>query len=427
MIGLIFGLQVIVMANGCMCCRVRGDFVDAFKSIFATATAGNHPELDGILLELSGLSDLAPVVQTFFSDPFVQARVQLDAVVCVCDALATVNALQTLYEHETEVLTTTATTTTTSLEQTQAQTAPVSSLIPPRSSLIPEKSNGVTHSLGHALAKQLELFQHHVMLSDRVLLNKIDLLEPTPSQPFASDSNATVADLSPSPLPPSNEALQMVQSAIHRINPHCHLIPCVRAQVDLTSIMNISAFSLARSLDVDADLADLFSEETGQKKIRPSNEHAHRVFTSVGVEISDEPIDWKRFETFFVSMLKDYPTDICRMKAVIWTSTGDRQVVHSVFGHVETERGVWPVDASTVKRTRVVFIGVFGKVVKEKIKNGIQDCRVSRTYQSAGSTSSTAASVASGTTSSLSSLTNSVLSRPAVTRIKDLRDFDSSL
>eukprot|EP00512_Aurantiochytrium_limacinum_P002377 CAMPEP_0171508536 /NCGR_PEP_ID=MMETSP0958-20121227/14220_1 /TAXON_ID=87120 /ORGANISM="Aurantiochytrium limacinum, Strain ATCCMYA-1381" /LENGTH=267 /DNA_ID=CAMNT_0012045577 /DNA_START=104 /DNA_END=904 /DNA_ORIENTATION=- len=74
--------EVVLMPNGCMCCRVRGDLVDTFKRLI-----GRAKTLDGVVLELSGLSSLAPVVQTFFSDSFVQRSLQLDSVICVIDGL----------------------------------------------------------------------------------------------------------------------------------------------------------------------------------------------------------------------------------------------------------------------------------------------------------------------------------------------------
>ena len=99
--------EVVLLPNGCMCCRVRGDLRDAFKRIIKAAYASpasggsavntgdgrpttqqqqqqQQPQqtqqqqqqqqpvqqlprargLDGLVLELSGLSELGPVVQT---------------------------------------------------------------------------------------------------------------------------------------------------------------------------------------------------------------------------------------------------------------------------------------------------------------------------------------------------------------------------
>jgi hypothetical protein len=43
--------EVILMPNGCLCCRVRGDLVQALKKICL-----EHTDLDGIFIELSGTS-----------------------------------------------------------------------------------------------------------------------------------------------------------------------------------------------------------------------------------------------------------------------------------------------------------------------------------------------------------------------------------
>merc|ERR1719335_717093 len=81
--------EVIVMPNGCLCCRVRGDLVEALKGLAGESLekpAADQPPLDGLIIECSGLSEVTPVAQTFFADPYVQAAYRLDGIVCVCDA-----------------------------------------------------------------------------------------------------------------------------------------------------------------------------------------------------------------------------------------------------------------------------------------------------------------------------------------------------
>merc|ERR1719276_202685 len=79
--------EVVVMANGCLCCRVRGDLVDALKRIAENGVGVDvENPLDGLIIECSGLSEVTPVCQTFFVEPSVQSVYQLDGVVCVCDA-----------------------------------------------------------------------------------------------------------------------------------------------------------------------------------------------------------------------------------------------------------------------------------------------------------------------------------------------------
>ncbi|KKC27170.1 CobW family GTP-binding protein [Sphingomonas sp. SRS2] len=73
--------DVVMLSNGCLCCKVRGDLLATLKSLLA---GGEH--FDGILIETTGLADPGPVAQTFFMDPAITARTRLDAIVTVADA-----------------------------------------------------------------------------------------------------------------------------------------------------------------------------------------------------------------------------------------------------------------------------------------------------------------------------------------------------
>ncbi len=73
--------DVFTMNNGCLCCTVRGDLIRVITDILNRA-----PELDGILIETTGLAHPAPVAQTFFMDPDIVARTRLDAFITVADA-----------------------------------------------------------------------------------------------------------------------------------------------------------------------------------------------------------------------------------------------------------------------------------------------------------------------------------------------------
>jgi G3E family GTPase len=74
--------EFIEMNNGCICCTVRGDLIRILGKLLSR---GGDRQLDGILIETTGLADPAPVVQTFFVDETVKARARLDAVVTVVD------------------------------------------------------------------------------------------------------------------------------------------------------------------------------------------------------------------------------------------------------------------------------------------------------------------------------------------------------
>lgn len=72
--------EVIEVMNGCICCTVRGDLVEALKKLY------NHIEsFNGVIIETTGLADPAPVIQTFFSDEDLKSMYKLDSCITVVD------------------------------------------------------------------------------------------------------------------------------------------------------------------------------------------------------------------------------------------------------------------------------------------------------------------------------------------------------
>ena len=75
------GEEIIEVMNGCICCTVRGDLVQALKKLYKKVET-----FDGIIVETTGLADPAPVCQTFFVDEDIRKLYHLDAVITVVDA-----------------------------------------------------------------------------------------------------------------------------------------------------------------------------------------------------------------------------------------------------------------------------------------------------------------------------------------------------
>ena len=72
--------NMISLANGCVCCQIRGDLIESVTALLA------RPEtVEYILLEASGVADPAGIFMTF-SDPGLRDRIRLDSVTCVVDA-----------------------------------------------------------------------------------------------------------------------------------------------------------------------------------------------------------------------------------------------------------------------------------------------------------------------------------------------------
>lgn len=79
---LIVGIETgtVTLANGCVCCEIRDDLMNAVRSVLRQ----DH-ELDGIVLEASGVAEPMGIARTF-SSPGARPLVRLDGVVAVVDA-----------------------------------------------------------------------------------------------------------------------------------------------------------------------------------------------------------------------------------------------------------------------------------------------------------------------------------------------------
>jgi len=167
--------EVISLDNGCACCTVRGDLMKAL-----TQLKDRKKDFDMILVETTGLANPAPVTATFTQNPVVANHFRVDGIVCLVDC-------KFILEH---------------INETRDD-------------------------------DQINEAVTQVAFSDRILMNKIDLV--------------------------SKEELAELKTTIHSINSFAELIETERSNVDLGKIMNLSAFSVERlqgALD-EFDIEDL--------------------------------------------------------------------------------------------------------------------------------------------------------------------------
>ena len=72
--------NVVSLANGCVCCTIRDDLLQAVEQVLA------RPECpDYVILEASGVAEPTGIAATF-DNPAVRDRVRLDSIICVVDA-----------------------------------------------------------------------------------------------------------------------------------------------------------------------------------------------------------------------------------------------------------------------------------------------------------------------------------------------------
>ncbi|GAC1632003.1 MAG: GTPase [Nevskia sp.] len=76
---------IVELANGCVCCTVRGDLAIALAQLAAQRASGEIA-FDRVLIETTGLADPGPIIQTFLAGTEVDAVYELDGVVTLVDA-----------------------------------------------------------------------------------------------------------------------------------------------------------------------------------------------------------------------------------------------------------------------------------------------------------------------------------------------------
>ncbi|MDF2627427.1 MAG: hypothetical protein K0R39_1258 [Symbiobacteriaceae bacterium] len=72
--------EVVELNNGCICCTVRTDLLDAVGRIFS-----RRPRVEYVLVETTGLANPAPIAQTFMSHGVIDVC-RLDSIITVVDA-----------------------------------------------------------------------------------------------------------------------------------------------------------------------------------------------------------------------------------------------------------------------------------------------------------------------------------------------------
>lgn len=77
---------VIQLANGCLCCSVRGDLARALHELAQRSDQGEFV-FDRVLIETTGIADPGPIIQTFLAETAILTRYHLDGVVTLVDAV----------------------------------------------------------------------------------------------------------------------------------------------------------------------------------------------------------------------------------------------------------------------------------------------------------------------------------------------------
>lgn len=94
------GEGIIELAEGCLCCTVRGELVDTLAELMDGIQTGKLKPVKRVVIETTGLADPAPVMQSVMGNPVIAQNFVLNGIITVVDA---VNGLSTLDNHEEAV------------------------------------------------------------------------------------------------------------------------------------------------------------------------------------------------------------------------------------------------------------------------------------------------------------------------------------
>lgn len=88
--------DIMVLSNGCICCSVAGDMVQALRDLYFKRANNQVPNFNRVVIETTGLADPAPIMHTLIEMPLVAARYAFSGIITTVDA---VHGEQQLNDH----------------------------------------------------------------------------------------------------------------------------------------------------------------------------------------------------------------------------------------------------------------------------------------------------------------------------------------
>lgn len=79
--------NTMVLQSGCICCTIRGDLIDTLLDLEAKRESKQIPAFSRVVIETTGLADVAPILQTLLFDEAIAGRYEVSGVVTTVDAV----------------------------------------------------------------------------------------------------------------------------------------------------------------------------------------------------------------------------------------------------------------------------------------------------------------------------------------------------
>ncbi|NML75867.1 GTP-binding protein [Rhizobium sp. S-51] len=90
--------SIVELADGCLCCTVRGELVDTLAELIDGMQTGKLKALSRVVIETTGLADPAPVMQSVMGHPAIAQHFDLDGIVTVVDVVHGLSTIATYPE-----------------------------------------------------------------------------------------------------------------------------------------------------------------------------------------------------------------------------------------------------------------------------------------------------------------------------------------
>jgi G3E family GTPase len=272
--------EIFEMTNGCICCvgSVRTDLIRILGQLME-----RREKFDHILVETSGLADPNPVAATFFIDDDIARQVNLDGIVTLIDA-------KHIDTH-----------------------------------LDDPNLDGIDNQA-----------VDQIMAADRIIINKIDLVD--------------------------DDTITSLETRMRGLNATASIIRSSYAKVDLEKILGIGAFDLSRTMASDEHFLD-------------DHDHQHDPSLDSVSFTFDEAFDKARLEDYLKDLLERRGDEIFRLKGILAAKDDPRrwvlQGVHRLFEL--RPANPWGADRPN---SRLVFIG--RNLDRAELESGLRACFASR-------------------------------------------------
>ncbi|MGC7406368.1 CobW family GTP-binding protein [Pandoraea pneumonica] len=284
--------HTVLLESGCVCCAVRDDLSETLLSLHAQLAGGDIAPFSRIVIETSGLADPSAVVATLLRDPALSKRFVLDAVIVTVDA---------------------------------------------------------AHAMSQ-LAQQPEA-QRQVMLADRLLITKVDLVE--------------------------GDALDALRATLAQRNPAASQHLCEHGRIAPSEVLGLGMHAADNVAHATLQWHDTSSPryrsvcnthgtqactDCTPRTLLPGNDTPHRADVAAHCITLDAPLEWDVLSGWLGAVAFHHGDDLLRLKGLVDVQgEAGPVVVHGVQHrlHPPEVLPAWPARAETInteRHSRFVFI-----------------------------------------------------------------------